>query len=187
MDRNALLSLVIALTLPFAVTVRASEADAQADEGPVMELSLEQAIEMALENNLDIVVSRLGAQAQGERVGVARGAYRPFFSFNFNNLKTNRPANNQLSGAPTLKNETRTYNFVWRQLLPTGGTYEIDFNNSRATTNSAFFTFNPRFDSSLGIQASQPLVKNFRFDPTKQQIVVARNNERVTRHQFEVR
>ena len=67
-----------------------------------VQITLQHAIEMALENNLDIVVSRLDTQVQAEGVSVARGVYQPFVSLGINTLDSSSPAQNQLVGAQTL-------------------------------------------------------------------------------------
>ena len=151
-----------------------------------IQLTLQHAIEMALENNLDIVVSRLDTQVRSEGVQFARGVYQPFISLGINTLDSSSPAQNQLVGAQTLTSTRTNYNFTWQQQLATGGNYNIQWLNLRATTNSAFAGFNPLYDSVASAQITQPLMANFGTDVNKQQILVARNGERISRSQFEV-
>ena len=189
MKRNYFLHLGVALSLLFVgIPLNAqtpTQAPTQADLAGTTKLTMQQAIEMALENNLDVVIARLGYQAQGENVGRAKGAYNPLFSFDFNNLRSRFPASSQLSGAQTLTNFSTAYNFSWQQELRTGGNYFIAFDNLRASTNNSFFSFNPRFDTALRAQIAQPLLQNRQLNPIKQQIVVAQNGERIARHQFQ--
>ena len=95
MKPNRLSSLTLSC---LAAIVLSGRANAQ---GPVP-LKLAHAIEMALENNLDIVVSRLDTQVQSEGVASARAVYQPLLSANFNNRDSTSPAQTQLIGAPTL-------------------------------------------------------------------------------------
>jgi outer membrane protein TolC len=193
MKRNYSLHLGVALSLLFLGTPLNGQTPAsslaqtptQADLAGTMKLDMQQAIEMALENNLDVVISRLAYQAQGENVGRAKGAYNPLFSADFNNLRSRAPASSQLSGATTLTNFNTAYNFSWQQELSTGGNYFIAFENLRASTNNVFFSFNPRFDSALSAQIAQPILQNRQLNPIKQQVVVAQNGERIARHQFQ--
>jgi outer membrane protein TolC len=67
-----------------------------------VELTLQQAIEMEIENNLNVVVSRLDTQVQAEGVASAKGVYKPFVSASLNNLDSRSPAQNQLIGANVL-------------------------------------------------------------------------------------
>ncbi len=154
-------------------------------EGTELELALKQAIEMALENNLDIVVARISTQAQEENTFSARGAFKPLLSANFNNLDSRSPANNQLIGAPTLARTTTAYNFSWQQQFSLGTDYSIAFENQRASTNSAFSSFNPLYDTGLSARVTQPLLKNLHLNANQQRVIVAQNGERVARYQFE--
>ena len=154
-------------------------------DSPVLQLTMGLAIEMALENNLDVVIARLGYQAQGEFVGQAKGAYNPLFVANFNNLSSRTPGTSQLSGAQTLSNVSAAYNISWQQELPTGGSYFIAFDNRRFNTNNAFTSVNPRYDSAASASITQPLLANRQLNSLKQRVVVAQNGERVARHDFE--
>jgi outer membrane protein TolC len=154
-------------------------------DSPVLELTMGLAIEMALENNLDVVIARLGYQAQGEFVGQAKGAYNPLFVANFNNLSSRTEGTSQLSGAQTLSNVSAAYNVSWQQELPTGGSYFIAFDNRRFNTNNTFTSVNPRYDSAASASITQPLLANRQLNSLKQRVVVAQNGERVARHDFE--
>ena len=151
-----------------------------------VQITLQQAIEMALENNLDIVVSRLDTQVRAEGVSFARGVYQPFISLGINTVESASPAQNQLVGAQTLTSTRTNYNFTWQQQLATGGNYNIQWLNLRSTTNSAFTGFNPLYNAVASAQFTQPLMANFGTDASKQQILVARNGERTSRNQFEL-
>ncbi len=155
-------------------------------EPDAIQLTLQQAIDMALQNNLDVVVSRLDTQVQAEGVASAKGVYKPFVSAGLNNLDSRSPAQNQLIGASILSSTRTNYNLAWDQQLGTGANYNISWQNLRQTTNSAFSGFNPLYDAALSAQITQPLAQNFRLDPNKQRIVVAQNSERISRHSFEI-
>lgn len=164
----------------------AQESDLPSVDPNAVQLTLESAIEMALENNLNIVVSRLDTQVRADGVQFARGVYQPLISLGINTLNSASPAQNQLVGAQTLTSTRSNYNFLWQQSLSTGGNYLIRWDNLRSTTNSAFAGFNPLYDTAALAQITQPLMANFGTDPRKQQIVVAQNNERISRGQFEI-
>ena len=179
MKPNQLSSLTLSC---LATIVLSGRANAQE---PV-QINLAQAIEMALENNLDIVVSRLDTQVQSESVASARGVYQPLLSANFNNIDSTSPAQTQLVGAQTLSSTRANYDFTWEQELSTGGRYNIVWQTLRSTTNSAFAGFNPLYDAQVSGQISQPLLQNFRYDPNKQRLIAAQNGERISRSQFEI-
>jgi outer membrane protein TolC len=194
--------IAVAMVVSFAATPFVSSARAQdAAMAPVVveqsttatddseqsiELSLPRAVEMALANNLDVVVSRLDTQVQAEGVASARGVYRPMVSASLNNFDSRSPATTQLVGADTLQSTRQTYDLSWQQALGTGAQYSVSWQNFRSTTNSRFSGFNPLFDTALSAQITQPLMANFRNDPNRQRIIVAQNGERVSRHRFEI-
>ncbi len=152
-----------------------------------VDITLQQAIELALEHNLNVVVSRLQTQVQAEGTNTAKGVYAPSMSANLNNLDSRTPAQNQLIGAQVLASTRTNYSFVWQQQIRTGANYNVTFQNLRSTTNSAFSGFNPLYSSALSGTITQPLAKNFGVDTNKQRITVAQNGERSSRAQFEAR
>lgn len=182
--------LFIVLLVYVGVAATAAEAQDPEQQPSVdpnaVRLTLQQAVEMAFENNLDIVVSRLDTQVRAEGVTSARGFYQPFISLSINTLNSATPAQNQLVGAQTLTSTRSNYNFAWQQELSTGGNYVVQWQNLRSTTNSAFAGFNPLYDTAALAQITQPLMANFGTDPAKQQILVAQNQERISRGQFEI-
>ena len=57
-----------------------------------------------------------------------------------------------------------------------GGSYTVGFNNNRSTSNSFFTSFNPGYRSSFQGSYTQPLLRGFKIDGTRQQIQVTRIN-----------
>lgn len=155
-----------------------------ADQRPVLALSLQETVARALENNTDIAVEKLNPEMSAESVREARGVYEPLaFSTVTQNSRTD-PARNVFAGGQRVDTDTTTYDFGASQLLPTGGSLRLDFNNSRSNTNNSFTTFNPSFGSSLLLQLQQPLLRNFSVDANRYQIQVARRNRDISETQF---
>ena len=180
------LSFVLLICLAVGASAYGQETQPERTADPnAIQLTLDDAIEMALENNLDIVVSRLDTQVQAEGVRFAKGVYQPFISGSFNNLDSSSPAQTQLVGAQTLTSTRTNYNITWQQEISTGANYSVTWQNLRSTTNSAFTGFNPLYDAAITGQIAQPLMQGFGTDPRKQQIVVANNGERISRNGFE--
>jgi outer membrane protein TolC len=70
--------------------------------------------------------------------------------------------------------------FSYRQQLETGTTYNVGFNGSKSSTNSAFATFNPSLTARLTFGFSQPLLRNRGRDVVRLPITIARNRMRAT-------
>jgi outer membrane protein len=154
------------------------------DPRPELPLSLQDTVTRALENNTDIAVERLNPEMSAEDVREARGVYEPLLFSTITQGSVTSPARNVFSGGDTVNTDTLIYDVGASQLLPTGGSLRVDFDNSRETTDNTFTTFNPSFGSSLLFRFQQPLLKNFSIDANRYQIQVARRNRDISEVQF---
>jgi outer membrane protein len=151
---------------------------------PTLELSLQDAVARALENNVDIAVEKFNPQASAESVRGAQGVYDPFVSGTVSRTSASDPAQNIFAGALTPESDTNIYNIAASQLLPTGADVSLRFNNRKTSTNDENAFFNPSFSSGLTLSASQPLLRNFKIDAARQQLKVAKKNHEISETQF---
>jgi outer membrane protein TolC len=154
------------------------------DDRPVLELSLDDAVKRTLENNADIAVEKFNPEASDYNVRQLKGYYEPYLISTIGQRSNTSPASNAFAGAAAPNTRTLTYNFGATQSLPTGGTFEADFNNNRQTTNSVFSSFNPSFGSNFNLSFNQPLLRNFSIDSNRYQIKVAKKNFEISDVQF---
>ena len=159
-------------------------ATAAADSGPVLQLSLDDVVKRAMENNVDITVQRFTPQASELAIKQARGVYDPVLSSSVNQNSRTDPARNAFSGGTKVDTDTFTFNFGALQSLRTGGSARLEFDNNRANTNNLFSSFNPSFGSSLNANLSQPLLRDFRIDANRLQITLAKKNREISDVQF---
>lgn len=179
MSRTSRALIALCLTLPLA-----APGAARGQDRPVLELSLEETVKRALESNVDIAVERYGPDSAAESVREVQGFYDPlFFSTVSRNSRTD-PARNVFAGAQKVNTDTTTFDFGLSQAVKTGASLRLDFTNSKQDTNSIFTTFNPRFDSSLNLNLTQPLLKNLKIDQTRQQLRLAKKNREISDVQF---
>jgi outer membrane protein len=66
-----------------------------------------------------------------------------------------------------------------------GGNFALMLNNSRFTTSSLNTLYNPRFDTNWSAQFTQPLLRNFKIDSTRQQLLVTRLNQDISEIQLQ--
>jgi len=151
---------------------------------PTLELSLDDAVKRALENNADIAVARFDPESSVESLKYAQGYYDPFATSTLTKASADNPQTNFFSGGQTVTSKTTVWNFGVNQYLPTGGSVNLAFNNNKADSNSVFNTFNPTFSSSLTASISQPLLRNFRTDAVRSQIRIAKKNREISDVQF---
>jgi len=144
-----------------------------APSGALRELRLEEAVAIALEKNLDIQVARLEPQSVDFLVAGFRNTYRPMASSTIGLRDQYQLPTSSLNGGTKVNNGTRTYNFGLAQNVNKwGGNYTVNWTNSRVETSNTFSTRNPSFTTNLVAAYTQPLLRGFRIDNTRQQLLI---------------
>ncbi|MEZ5331278.1 MAG: TolC family protein [Thermoanaerobaculia bacterium] len=149
-----------------------------------LQLDLEDAIAIALQRNLSLVVQRYNNAESRYRLTQSLGIYDPLATADLATSDETSPSATNLAGADVQTTEIQTWNFGLSQLLSTGGTLRADFLNNRQETNSTFASVNPAFRSDFDITWNQPLLRNFGRDATDRQIRVSNNNVGISRETF---
>jgi outer membrane protein TolC len=173
--------------LALAVSVSGQDLSAggtggQASAGPVVKrLSVNDAVQLALEQNLDLQVQRVNPQVQDLNFASLRTFYTPNLTSSFSSGGTDSPAGNIFSGTgSTQTNTSLNWSVGASQQLPWGGNYSASWTGSRAKSNSLFDNINPRLNSGLNLSFTQPLMRNFGIDSTRQQLIVNRKNREIS-------
>ncbi len=155
-----------------------------------LSLTLEEAIEMALQNNNDIDVSRIDVQIAEFNLRAARGVYDPLLSSeNFYESATT-PVASTIGGAVNGSvTQSRFFGSAgvsgfspWQ-----GGSYSVDFSSTRSTTSNTNATLNPQFPSALTFTYRQPIFRGRRIDNNRRTIEINRKNLGLTDAQFRQR
>jgi outer membrane protein len=154
------------------------------------ELTLEDALAMALANNKDIDSSRIDRDKAVNSVSGAKGSFDPRIGGTTSFQKNVTPVASSLggsaSGAVTGRNSLADPQFSGS--LPWLGTsYQLDFSSSRTTTNNSFTQLNPQYPTSLNFSFTQPLWRNLRYDDNRHRLEVAKKNLSLTDEQFRQR
>ena len=147
--------------------------------GPVSRLSADEAVRMALENNLGIQAERLSPQINTFAVAGARAAYAPVLFSNFFNRNSTQPPSTFISGSGSLlTTESLTQDGGLAQNIPWGGgNYSLSLSGGKVTTSSIDSRYNPQLSSNLSARIVQPLLRNFKTDSFRQQIETTQNNQ----------
>ena len=152
---------------------------------PELRLSLEEAVALALEHNINLEVSRLSLARSAESVFAAAGIFDPYLSAYGDTSYSTSPSTNQLQGANVSVSRRRTFDLSLGALLPTGTQATVQWGNTRSSTNSTFYYLNPSYNSNLGFTLTQPFLKGFGTDVNRYGIEVARKNSEISRLLFE--
>ena len=149
--------------------------------GDLREIRLEDAVGLALEKNLDIQVAKLEPQSVDFLVAGFRNSYRPSFSSTVGLRDQYQLPTSSLNGGTKVNNGTRTYNFGLSQNISRyGGAFTVNWTNSRVETSNTFSNFNPSFQTNLVGAITQPLVRGFKIDNTRQQLMVQTINRDIS-------
>ena len=149
-----------------------------------LRLSLEEAVQKALENNQDIAVAKFDPQLSEQNVFSAKGYYDPQVYSTLYHQSTDAKGTNAFAGGTTVNTKTDVWNFGTFVPVATGGSLQLDFNNSKRDTNNAFSTYNPVFSSGLTLTVKQPLLRNFKIDQPRYALRLAKKNREITDVQF---
>jgi HAE1 family hydrophobic/amphiphilic exporter-1 len=148
-----------------------AQAAAQLQTESVRRLSIDEAVTMAMEQNLGIRIQRFDPQIQDTSVAQARAFWAPNLTTSFNRNSQTLQSTNTFtgSGASTL-NQSFFNQVIFNQTLRTGAQYSATWSNARTTTTNLSEIFVPRLGSGLNLQFSQPLMRNFEIDQIRQQV-----------------
>jgi outer membrane protein TolC len=128
-------------------------------------MTLEQAIQRALEKNLDLHVARMNPESVDYQIRSARAVYMPTFSGSYSYNNSKQTSSSTLDGVSRITSQGQSYNGSMSQTTPWyGGRLTASFNNSRSTTNSVTARINPNYSSSVRLGYTQPLLAGFRID-----------------------
>jgi outer membrane protein TolC len=151
------------------------------------ELTLQNALAMALANNKDIDGSRIDREKAMNSVSGAKGAFDPKIGGVTSYQKTVTPVASTLGGSATgaVTGRTALADPQFSGSLPwLGNSYQLDLSSSRTTTNNSFTQLNPQFPTSLNFSFTQPLWRNLRYDDNRHRLEVAKKNVFLTDEQF---
>ncbi len=149
-----------------------------------LQLTAEDAVRLALENNLDITVDRYDPYFSLWGIQAGKAVLNPYILLTTNVNRSVTPAGSPLQGAPTLFNITNFYSLTVHKPFEPGLDVDINFNTARARTNSIFSSLNPSFTPNLGITFTQHLLKDFGRISRSRFLIIARNNYNISEEAF---
>jgi outer membrane protein TolC len=166
-----------------------------------IQLSLQDAIELALENNLDIAIQRYNPWIAETNILKAKGgasfalgniapiAFDPLVTANTTMSNDYIPVNNPfLAGSGTslsaIAAHQTTMNFGYAQGFATGTNFSLTFDNTRQSSNLAENAFNPSVQSTLTVAITQQLLQGFGILVNTRSIRIEKLNKQYTDAQF---
>jgi outer membrane protein len=178
-------------------------------DGKLM-LSLDDAISLALENNLNINIERFvpwiqetqllkakagGIPQFGNTQQVVLGSspsvsFDPIVTAGFGWTHASIPVNNPFTAGtgtnaiPVVSANNAFVNLGYTQGFHTGTNFSVTFDTARNTSNETDLFFNPAITPVMTATLSQPLLNGFGILPNTRYIIEAKNNIKVANSQF---
>jgi HAE1 family hydrophobic/amphiphilic exporter-1 len=152
-------------------------------------MTLKEATEIALRNNLEIEIERTNIDTQRQILNAAKGAFDPIFRYNPSYEKRNIPAASVLQAATgKLTEDYINNNFSLLGRTPWKGmSFNAGFDNTRTNTNNPFTNLNPNVSTRLTVGAIVPLLRNREVDIDRTQLRIRAKQIGVSELELEVR
>jgi len=152
-------------------------ATASAQTAPAtLRLTADEAVKMALEHNIDLNVDRLDPQISDTRVAAAAGAFKPTFNTSVQRNSQVQPPANFLFPIATSSDVVNSNAGLAQRLPWFGTTYSVSWSGTHTNSNSFLNSYNPLVQSGLGVNVSQPLLRDFSIDVARTQLATSRTN-----------
>jgi len=149
--------------------------------GTPVALALDEAVARALERNLDIAVERLNPRTYDFSLAALNATYRPTVTSTFTSRSATTFTSSQTAGADVLVTDSIIGNTGLQQNLRWGGgSVALAFNNNRIENSNLFATRNPTINSNLTATYVQPILRGFRIDGTRSQLLVTKLNQEMS-------
>ena len=149
-------------------------------QAPTLQLTVEDAVRRARENNPDLAASRLETQNESARMDQALSACLPVFSSTLGRSSITTPPSNFLLGDRGVDTNDWFSSTGVRQRLRRGsGSWSLSWDTSRTSTTNPISSFQPSLVSGFQLAFSQPLLKDRRMDEARQQTAIAARNQEI--------
>jgi outer membrane protein TolC len=145
-------------------------------------LTIEDAVKMALENNLGVQAARLNTEVQTWSLARANSAFAPTLISTFSHNNSAAPPTDFLSSGVAVVTSGNLYSNagVAQQLRWGGGNYALTFDGSRSTTDAPRTAYPLALQSHLNASFTQPLIKNFRTDANRTSVLQSKLTQSIT-------
>jgi outer membrane protein len=138
------------------------------------EITMGDCVEAALRNNIDIAVSRSERKATELGVPLEEAAFLPKFTGDFSYSRSIGPTGSSIAGTLTVDQNTWNFDAGVQELLRSGITLSLSFENQRQEAGTAVALFNPEYSTALTLSAHLPLLKGSGKLVTEAPLAIAR-------------
>jgi outer membrane protein TolC len=147
-------------------------------------LSLEDCLVRAVKGNLEVAVEVISPEIARLAVSGAGEKFLPALGLRFRRQNTNQASYSWIQASDKLTATYSDYSAGVEQLIPTGGKLSLSLESTMNDSNTRFQTINPYYGSTLTFDFSQPLLKDFGPKASRNEILIARNNQKISESEF---
>ena len=194
--RFTILFSALATSLSLAATAQVTNVAVVSIAPTTSQLSLDEAVRLALEHNLDIQVDRYNPVISEYDRRALYGYYDPTFKAKLGHEENNRPSGginpNTGNDFPGTRSETDYADFGLGGFLPTGMRYDLTHTISESVVTTPGITGSNALGAIYGnkvadtyysgalLTLSQPLLRNLWIDSPRLRLQLARRNVRIS-------
>jgi outer membrane protein len=148
------------LCLPASPLIPPQQEPQESETAPrVLQLTLEDALALAVRNNLDLQIEHLATDAAHHDAVGSWGAFDPVLTVTGSGSQTDSQQTNAFAGASVVEDDDLRLNSSLSIPFRTGATLDLSFDHTNAETNSRFATFDVSTTDILTAALTQPLLK----------------------------
>ena len=149
--------------------------------GAALNLTMEQAVGMALDANLGFQADRLNLESAGHAVRAARAAFMPQLGSSLSRSSSRSVPQDFTQGSADITSQGLVVAGSLNQTLPLFGTrYDVSLNNSRNSQVGGNPLFNPFLRSSFSFNLTQPLWRGLTIDANRASLETSRRRQTIT-------
>jgi outer membrane protein TolC len=146
--------------------------------GPTVNLTEQEAVARATDRNLTLISERITPQTWDYSMAATRANYQMNLTSAFSNNSQVRVTTDVFSGGSRVTTDTQSWSAgLTKNMWRGGGNYSVNWTNNRTSSDSQSSTFNPSFNSGIQARFTQPLLRNFKIDATRAQILTNEINQ----------
>ena len=171
---NSRLAVPVVLIALLAATPAAAQTGVERAPLP---LTLEDAVQRAIDNNPELAIVRLETEVSTVQIDQTRTAFTPVFSTVLGRSSAVTPPANFLLGERGVDVDDFFSSTGVRQRLKWGsGTWSVSWDTSRTATTNPLTSYDPTLQSGFEIAFSQPLLRDRAVDSARYQYAIAKRN-----------
>jgi outer membrane protein TolC len=114
----------------------------------------------------------------------AREKFFPSLSFGFSTENTKEASFSWIQSEEQINAESNSYSIQLSQIIPAGGSFSVALSSNKSESNQKLLSVNPRYNTILRFNISQPLLKDFGLKLSRREIIIAQNNRDISENQL---